>query len=374
MNHNKILHITGAMNIGGTETMLINLYRELNTKIIFHFISYSDKEAYYDEEIKILGGKVIRLKPPREVGVIGAVKDIRRVIKENGPYNAVHTHMLFNCGVSMIAAYISGVKIRVAHAHTTSDNINSILRKIYVSIMRLGIKIFATDYLACSDGAAKYLFGNKITSKKRYKMLPNYIDYEKFIKCEDKNNIRKELGIKEDDVVVGHIGRFITAKNHDFLIEIVSEMIKINSKVKLILVGIGDLKEQIEVKVENLGIDSNVYFLSVRKDIPNILSNIDIFILPSIYEGLGLVLLEAQTSNIPCLVSQAVQPEVDLGIGLLNKLQLSDGSKLWAEVAINIINQNPAGNVDVMKMVKKKNYDLDSILNKLLSVYKLKLE
>lgn len=374
MNKKRILHVTGAMNVGGTETMLVNLYRKINNNIQFDFISYSNEEAYYDKEIKDLGGNVIRLKPPSEVGFIEAVKDIKKVIKENGHYDAVHTHMLFNCGIAMIAAYLSSVKVRVSHAHTTSDNSESFIRKVYISVMRIFIKLFSTDFLACSDGAGRYLFGRNITSNKKYNLLPNFIDYEKFIKCEDKSSIRKEFGIKDEDIVVCHIGRFINAKNHSFLLEVANEMIKRNDKIKLLLVGTGDLKNEIEDKVKELGIGKNVYLTGIRNDIPNILNNSDLFILPSIYEGLGLVLLEAQASNVPCLVSEAVQPEVDLNIGLVKQLKLSYGSKKWALEAEVLINKNKSQDINVMESVKKKGYDLNSIMNNLVSVYKLNLE
>lgn len=366
----KILHVTGAMNVGGTETMLVNLYRKINNNIQFDFISYSNEEAYYDKEIKDLGGNVIRLKPPSEVGFIEAVKDIKKVIKENGHYDAVHTHMLFNCGIAMIAAYLSGVKVRVSHAHTTSDNSESIVRKVYISVMRIFIRLFSTDFLACSDGAGRYLFGRNITSNKRYKLLPNFIDYEKFIKCEDKSNIRKEFGIKDDDIVVCHIGRFINAKNHEFLINVINEMIQNDDKVKLILVGTGDLKNNIEDKVKKLGIEKNVYFIGIRDDIPNILNNIDLFILPSLYEGLGLVLLEAQASKVSCLVSEAVQPEVDLGVGLIKKFNLSYGAKAWANEASRLIKENTNKNINILNAVKEKKYDFNSIVNSLLDIYK----
>ncbi len=374
MDKKRVLHVTGAMNVGGTETMLVNLYRKVNNDIKFDFISYSNEEAYYDKEIEALGGNIIRLKPPNEVGFIRAVKDIKQVIKENGHYDAVHTHMLFNCGISIIAAYLSGVRVRVSHAHTTSDNSESFVRKLYISVMRIFIKLFSTNFLACSNGAGRYLFGNNITSNKKYKILPNFIDYEEFINCEDKNSIRNDLGIKDDDIVICHIGRFINAKNHSFLLEVVNEMIKRNDKVKLLLVGTGDLKNEIEAKIKELAIEKSVYLTGIRNDIPNILNNSDLFILPSIYEGLGLVLLEAQASNVPCLVSEAVQPEVDLNIGLVKQLKLSYGSKKWALEAEVLINKNKSQDINVMEAVKKKGYDLNSIMNNLVSVYKLNLE
>ena len=370
----KILHITGAMNIGGTETMLINLYRKVNSKIKFDFISYSDDKAYYDEEIKRLGGNIIRLRPPSEVGFFSAIRDIKDVINKYGPYDVVHTHMLFNCGIAIIAAYLSKVKVRVSHAHTTSDNTDSYIRRLYIYVMRFFIRVFSTDFLACSDAAAKYLFGNNVILNKKYKMVPNYIDYDKFIDCNDKESIRDEFGISYNDIVVCNIGRFVIAKNHEFIIEMANEMIKENSRVKFLLVGDGELKENIEFNAKKLGIEKNIYFTGIRSDIPNILNNSDLFILPSIYEGLGLVLLEAQAAGLPCLVSEAIQPEVDLGIGLIKKINLSKGATAWVNEAKKIIQDKSNKNIDVNKAVKEKKYDLNSILEILLGVYKLNLD
>lgn len=370
----RILHVTGAMNVGGTETMLINLYRKINNDIIFDFISYSNKEAYYDKEIESLGGKIIRLSPPNEVGFIKAIDDIRKIIRENGLYDVVHTHMMFNCGVAMIAAYLEGIKIRVSHAHTTADIRNSLLRKFYVVVMRILIRIFSTDFLACSNAAGKYLFGNNILKNKKYRILPNYIDYEKFINYNSKTSLREELRLNKEDLLVCHIGRFISVKNHEFLIDIIKDMVSLNNNIKLILVGIGDEEENIIKKVEKVGLSNNVLFLGIRGDIPYILKSVDLFILPSISEGLGLVLLEAQASNVPCLVSEAIQKEVDLGLNLITQITLDKGSEVWANKALNIIEKKQSMNVDIMESIQKKGYDLNSILKSLMSVYKFKLE
>ena len=370
----KILHVVGGMNVGGTETMLMNLYRKLNTNVQFDFISYYDKDAYYDDEIKRLGGQVIRIDSPNKIGMIKSIKNLCEVIKENGPYNAVHAHTLFNCGVAMIAARLSGIKVRVSHAHTNLDNTKNIIRKIYVWCMRKTINLFSTDCIACSESAGKYLFGENITSSKKYKLLPNYVDYKKYLNCSDTKSVRQELGIKDDDIVVGHIGRFVEAKNHKFLLEVVSEMIILNNKVKLILAGDGELRKEIESYAEELGIKENVYFLGIRKDIDKILNNLDIFIFPSIYEGLGLVMIEAQSAGIPCLVSEAIQKEADLDIGLVKQINLNDKKELWIKEAFELIENKNKNKKQILNAIKNKGYDLDNIINKLLEIYKLDLE
>ena len=370
----KILHVVGGMNVGGTETMLMNLYRKLNTNVQFDFISYYDKDAYYDDEIKRLGGQVIRIDSPNKIGMIKSIKNLCEVIKENGPYNAVHAHTLFNCGVAMIAARLSGIKVRVSHAHTNLDNTKNIIRKIYIWCMRRTINLFSTDCIACSESAGKYLFGESITLSKKYKLLPNYVDYKKYLNCSDTKSVRQELGIKDDDIVVGHIGRFVEAKNHKFLLEVVSEMINLNNKVKLILTGDGELRKDMECYAEELGIKENVYFLGIRKDIDKILNNLDIFIFPSIYEGLGLVMIEAQSAGIPCLVSEAIQKEADLDIGLVKQINLNDKRELWAKEAFELIENKNKNKKQILSAIKNKGYDLDNIINKLLEIYKLDLE
>ena len=145
-NKKKVLHIVGGMNIGGTETMLMNLYRNIHNEVQFDFISYYKDEGYYDREIKELGGKIIRLDAPNKVGFIKAVNELKKVIKENN-YCAVHTHTLFNCGIGVLAGYLAKVPVRISHAHTTFDTSSSFIKRVYVFIMRSLIKIFSTDYL-----------------------------------------------------------------------------------------------------------------------------------------------------------------------------------------------------------------------------------
>ena len=246
----KILHVVGAMNRAGTETMLMNIYRNIDrTKFQFDFISYSEQEAHYDKEIVSLGGRVIRLSKT------SSIKELYDAIKVNGPYQVVHAHTLFHCGIANVAASLAGVKIRITHAHTTSDDTNSIARKIYIKFMRVLIRYFSTHFLACSKGAGKYLFGEKLINNRRYSYFPNLIDYAPFLK-EPRSKVatfklQEGLG---NNIVIGHVGRFIDAKNHLFLLEILKELLLRNKGVRLLLVGEGDLKSQVEREAEKAGL------------------------------------------------------------------------------------------------------------------------
>lgn len=368
----KVLQVVGGMDVGGTESMIMNLYRQIHKDIRFDFISYYNRDGYYDKEIIDLGGKIIRTKSPTEIGQIKAIKDLYKIIKE-GRYDIVHAHTLFNCGIAMIAAKLAGAKIRISHSHTNLDVGNSIVKKFYFTIMRILIIVFSTNYIACSNSAGKYLFGKNIIKNNKYKVLPNYVDYTKFLKFHNNIDLIRKLKLNDGDIIVGHIGRFVDAKNHNFLIEIANKIINKDNRIKFILVGDGPLKEEIEKKVIKLGIGDNVFLLGIRKDVELILNTCDIFIFPSIYEGLGLVMLEAQACGLPCLVSEAIQPEADLGIGLVKQIKLDDGIDKWVDEVLNLIGKKNNNKETIEEAFKANGYEIEDIVNTLLDVYKINI-
>lgn len=361
----KVLNIVGAMNRAGTETMLMNVYRNIDRdKYQFDFISYSQNEAHYDKEITRLGGKVIRLSKT------ASIRELYRAIKENGPYDVVHSHTLFHCGLANIAAKLAGVKVRIAHAHTTLDRSDSIIRKLYIQSMRLIIRLFSTHLLACSKEAGKYLFGERSLNSHKYQYFPNLINYSQFIKEPQKEaaSFKAEAGL-EKCLVIGHIGRFIEPKNHRFLLDIMKNIIKKAPSAKLLLVGDGDLRLQIEERARIEGLYDNIRFVGLRGDIHTMLHSMDLFVFPSIYEGLGLVLLEAQASGLPCIVSEAIQPEADLKIGLVTRLSLSDGAEVWTEKIIENAGKKEK-DIDKIKTAFKQNgYVIETGLSKLMGMY-----
>ncbi|MUV36911.1 putative glycosyltransferase EpsF [Lentibacillus sp. JNUCC-1] len=319
----KVLHVVGAMNRAGTETMLMNLYRHMDPEhVTFDFISYSHETADYDGEIMRLGGRIIRLEKTN------SLKSLYQTMKQYGPYDAVHAHTLFHCGLALFAAKLAGIPIRIAHAHTTEDDQESAARKLYHTTMRRMIRLWATDRLACSNGAAQYLFGDQ----QAHTYFPNVIDYEGFLESPVLNVKRfKREAQLEKRLVVGHVGRFIEAKNHAFMLPVLNQLRKRDPHVNLLLVGDGDLRDAIEEKAEKAGLLDNVRFTGVRGDIATLLHSMDVFVFPSVYEGLGLVLLEAQACGLPCVVSDAIQPEADLGLGLVTRLSLQDSPEVWAD-------------------------------------------
>lgn len=363
----RVLHIVGAMNRGGTETMLMNLYRNIDrSKVQFDFVSFSKEEAHYDEEIKSLGGKVIKILRAN------SVKELSNVIKDNGPYEVIHAHTLFNSGIAMLAAKKCGVKIRIAHAHTTLDHSSSLVRKIYIKFMRYLINKNSTNTLACSNEAGKYLFGNKEIKKEKYNYFSNLINYNDLLK-EPKGEVEvfKEQYNLKNSIVIGHIGTFKESKNQRFLLEITKHMKENNLDVKLLLVGDGGLRVQLENLAKEYDVCDRVKFVGIREDINVMLHSMDVFVFPSIYEGLGLVLLEAQAAGLHCTVSEAIQSEADLGLGLISKLNLSDGVEKWSEEILKVKGMKERDINKINKAFEEKDYSTDKCISKLMKLYNI---
>ncbi|MGP4074896.1 glycosyltransferase family 1 protein [Halobacillus sp. K22] len=362
----RILQVVGGMNRAGTETMLMNLYRNMDRKQIqFDFISYSPEEAHYDEEIKRLGGRIFHLSHTY------SIKELYQIIKKNGPYQAIHSHTLFHCGISNLAAWLAGIKTRVSHAHTTLDKSDSLMRKMYLFCMRGAVRIFSTHYLACSEKAGLYLFGKNAPSHPKYKYFPNLINYQDYWKVHDDEvkALKDELDL-ENKLVVGHVGRFVDAKNHHFLLDVMKVLIQKNNNIQLLLVGDGDLKKEIEAKAREYKLENHIRFLGIRQDIPTLLHCMDVFVFPSTYEGLGLVLLEAQATGLPCVVSEAVQPEADLNLDLMKKLELHSGPDLWAEKIMEQVGQKEESKEKIQDRFENHEYSVPQAVHKIMKIYK----
>lgn len=362
----RVLQIVGGMDIGGTETMLMNLYRKLYKEVQFDFISYYSYEGYYEKEIKDLGGRIITLDSPNKVGKFKAIKQLANIIKQND-YEIVHAHTLFNCGVAMIAAKLGGAKIRVSHAHTNLENNQNLIRRIYQNCMRALIRFTSTDLLSCSNSAGEYLFGKKVRKNKAYKVIPNYIEYEKILNFKG-SSLKDELGIEKEGILLGNVGRFVESKNQIFLIDVAEDLIKKNNKIHLVLVGYGDLEERIRNEIKNRNLEKNIHILGVSKEMDKIMNAIDIFLMPSKYEGLGLVLLEAQAASCKCIVSNAIQEEAILDLNLVEKRELD--KQEWEKEIFKILKHKTFIQKEkIEKAFEKKGYSINFIREKLLKIY-----
>ncbi|MFF2483241.1 glycosyltransferase family 1 protein [Paenibacillus sp. NPDC058071] len=331
----KVLHIVGKMHPGGIETLLMNIYRHIDReRYEFHFAVQSPEPAFYDDEIRSLGGTII-VQPPPKNGLSAFRKQLLANMNEHGPYAAVHSHVFGFSGYVLGLAKKLGVPVRIGHSHNTNDSRGgSVLRVLYRGYMRSLLRKNATHLLGCSRAACESLFGSACWADNRVSVFPNAISPEPYAKLPlDRSELRRQLGFGAEDEgpLIGHIGRFSEQKNHALLLDTFAVYAAKEPNSTLLLVGEGPLRPSMERRAEQLGITRQVRFLGLRKDIPELLGALDGFVLPSLYEGLGIVLIEAQAAGVPCLISEEVPREADLGLGMIQRLPVSESPQRWGE-------------------------------------------
>ena len=269
---------------GGVESVVMNYYRNIDRdKIQFHFLCDEDSTDIPYDEIEKLGGKVIVIPPYQKL--FKYQKELYKIFKEN-KYKIVHSHINALSVFPLRIAKKAGVPIRIAHSHTTSNK-KEWKRNLAKNILRPFSKVYANQFFACTEHAGKWLFGKKVVERKKLNVINNAIDLKKFEFNEKiREDLRKEFGIKEDTIVIGHIGRFMKQKNHEFLIDVFNELYKKNQNTVLILIGQGPLLNEIKQKARNLDIENKIKFIGQVTDVERYYNIMDVFVFPSIYEGL----------------------------------------------------------------------------------------
>jgi len=327
----RILHAVVNMNRGGAETLIMNLYRNMDRSLVqFDFLTC--KEGIFDQEILSMGGKIYRIPYVTEIGHIAYVKELDHFFKQYSNYKIIHSHMDKMSGFILRAAEKANIPVRIAHSHSTKSE-GGLAAKLYKWYAGKQIKSNATHLYACSKAAGKWLFTDR---NKETLILKNGIEYEKFQYSSDvRKKVRKDLKLDSHSFVIGHIGRFSEPKNHLFLLEVFAGLIKLLPTATLLLIGEGDLRPKIEKKIKELHLEANVELLGIREDIHLLLQGIDLFVFPSLYEGLPVTLIEAQGAGLPCIISDTITKEVDMGMGLVQYLSLAD-KKLWIERILKI--------------------------------------
>ena len=358
MKTKRILHIVPNMQAGGLESFIMNMMRNIDKKKInFDFLVHYEKECFYDKEIEKLGGKIYRFSLREDGKIFKYIKELNRFFKEHQEYKIIHCHMESIAFLIFLVARHNGVKVRVMHSHNISTEPTLKGRVKYV-LSRFA-RLLSTDNFACSHEAGKFLFG-----KRKYKVISNAIDLDKFKYSKIKRDkIRKELKVNNDIILMGHIGRFCAQKNHDKLIEIFTKYHDNNKKTKLVLVGDGEEKENIIKKCEDNGIIDDVIFLSNRSDTDALYSGFDLFVFPSLFEGLGIVLIEAQMSGLKCYTTKK---RVPMEACISSNLQYIDLSDDWTTYLIT--NNNYDRNI-VSFNDNKDNYDIKKLVNTMEKFY-----
>lgn len=358
----RVLHIVTYMGRGGIETMLMNYYRKIDReRIQFDFLVHRDFEADYDAEILSLGGRIFRLPMLNPFSV-----DYRRKLNcffmEHKEYSIVHSHIDSMSAIPLKYAKKNGIPVRIAHAHNCAEekNIKYYLKLYY----KRQLSNYANVRMACSDEAGKWLFGNL-----DYILLSNAIDTEQYKYDQTvRKTKRKELGIAPDTLVVGNVARFFPQKNHTFMVQVFNELLIQKPNSVLVLVGEGDsknIKSEIEHECVELGIKDKVMFLGVRNDVPQLLQAMDVYLFPSLFEGLPVSIIEAQTAGLPCLISDKVPIECKK-TDLVYVCNLADDISEWVK---KILQLGLLKRKDGKKAIVDSGFDINNNVSKLEQFY-----
>lgn len=372
----RILQHMRVLDSGGIEAFIFANYRKMDRKkVVFDFLVTRDKKEFYDDEIEKLGGNKIVLDFKKTGNsIMDPIRQARafyQFCKANkDKYKVIHFQSIGANGfMDIIAARIAGIPVRIAHSHIANDikpqhnskkQTAGFIRKKLVlfrqSIIRRLVSSNATDFFGCSKMACQWMFTKKINSTKSL-VVKNPIDTDKFKYNEKvRNKIRKELNI-QDKIVIGHVGRFVYSKNHGFLLELVKEAISIDNNVVLLLVGGGKLEKEIKKYAAELGIKDNIIFYGETSKVYEVYNAMDIFLFPSIYEGLGIVLVEAQANGLPVIASKSIPEEV-MVTDNFKFIDLEDSKDKWISEIKNSIGKR---NLNNFKKVRESGYDIKDV-------------
>lgn len=340
----RILHVFGRMDRGGAETWIMHAMRNVDReRYLFDFLVLSPEHGAFDEEIRELGGRVIHIGTPRNLPFF--IVKLYRYLAFQSRYDVIHSHVHHFSGLVLTVAKLAGVSTRIAHSHNDLANSAmslSLFRRCYLAAMKYAIDKTATVGIGVSTKAAESLFGTNYKEKPGRYISYCGIDLDQFGDTANSTNIRRELGIEADTFVVGHVGSFTRQKNHDFIIEIAEATREVDPNVVFLLVGDGALKPLIMQRIHQYGLDETVLLAGTRTDVPQLMTDVmDVFILPSLFEGLPVVLMEAQAAGLQSLVAETVTKEAEVASGCIDFLPITD-PLVWRDRILNISKSNTA--------------------------------
>ena len=327
MGEIRVLHCVYAMNQGGIENWLMNLFRIVHkNNIIFDFLVFNSDKGFYDDEIEALGGQILyggHFNNP-----LKHIWTVFNILKRRNKYSSVNIHHIFGATTIVIASHMAGLSNIIMYAHNNLKNNlldSSLKEKFYIIITKTIIYRFIKKRIAVSSIAGQTHFGCN------YTLIPVGEDFDRF-KNPPKYINKKDFKIADNEIVITHIGRFNKVKNHHFLIDVIHNLKQKNVNVKCLLIGDGQELNNCKHYVDQKGLSKDVFFLGIRMDIPEILIHIsDVFIFPSLHEGFGLAVVEAQAAGLPVICSSSIPNEAIIISNLVIKLDLNLGSKIWAE-------------------------------------------
>jgi glycosyltransferase involved in cell wall biosynthesis len=366
----RIVQVVARMHRGGVETWLMQVVRHLDrARFQMDFVVTQPGPADYDEEIRALGSSIWPC--PLRPDLTRFARELRTVLSVKGPYGVVHSHLHHFSGFVLGLARHAGVPVRLAHSHLDSaseDASAGIARRAYLGLMKAALRRYATGGLSVSAAAATALFGEEWRADERWRIARCGLDFKAFRDCADVGTLRAELGLAPDAIVLGHVGRFDPQKNHAYLLRIAETAFAREPRARLVLVGSGPLRAGIEEEAGRLGIRDRVVFAGVRADVARLLRAFDVFVLPSLREGLPLVGLEAQAAGLPIVLSEEVTREVVVLPELFTWRSIAASPAEWADAALRAARQRVPLRVAV-EALDRSEFSLARALPALLDVY-----
>lgn len=354
----RVLQVFTILNRGGAESMIMNYYRNIDrSKVQFDFLVHRPERGAFEDEIESMGGKVYRMPQINPLFPHKYYKELDKFLKVHN-YKVIHSHINTFSSFPLKVAKKNKIPCRIAHAHTTTPPISfELFRKrpeetfkiIFKEIQKVKAKKYATHLMACGKDAGSWLF-----DKMNFDVLPNSIDTAHYIYNKQKSlSIKKDFNL-ENNLIIGHVGNFSHVKNHSFILDVFRTLKKRRKDSKLVLIGDGRLKNEVENKAKLLELYNDISFLGIRDDVPDLLQIMDVFLFPSFYEGLPVTLIEAQTSGLKIFASDTITDEVAFTDDI-SFLSLNKSAEYWAE---EILKSVPYERKDNSEIIKNKGYDI----------------
>ena len=373
MDRIKVLIIAGVMNVGGIENQLMHLLRQADKDRFQIDFTTTEEHPFYLDEMLSLGAECIRIPKTDGRRFLRQSCALFRIMRKE-QYDIVHSHELFHSGLVLLTARLAGVKHRFVHAHNWMEGNDPkakkpFVRRVYNFFMKRLIQWNATDFIACSSFAGKFLYGEKIIKQPNYHLVFNSVDTERFIEQYEQS----ESGEFCDDgwINVIQVGRFTPVKNQLFTVEIARELKKRGRKIRILCVGNDgeEYDKQVMVKIKEYGLEEQMLLLGIRKDVDVLMRKSSAFLLPSLYEGMPLVLIEAQASGLPCIAADTFSHEVDFGIGTVMWLDLEKDASTWADAIEQMVQKGRADKQNVIQAIEKGGFDSRCFANRICELY-----
>ncbi|MGH6944066.1 MAG: glycosyltransferase [Geminicoccaceae bacterium] len=368
----RILHVLARMDRGGIETSLMELLRTIDRqRYHMDFLALSEQPGAQDEDIRALGSRITVAPASRRPWLFA--RHFKRIVREHGPYDVIHSHVHFYGGYVLRLALRQGIPLRIAHSRNdtrVAEQGRGWPRRCYVWLMRRWVSRYANFRIAISRTAAEDLFGDRWQQDDRFRMIYSGRDFSPYALPRDRAEVRASLGLPADAFVLGHVGRFYWRKNHRFVIEVAAALLRHEPRVWLLLVGDGPRQGEIEAFARDLGIADRVIFTGACADVPRLLRGaMDAYVFPSHHEGLGMAVVEAQAAGLPCVIASTMPEEIDVVPGLIHRLPLSAPADVWAERILEAASAPRPSPEEALRAVCASDFEVQRSLASIQAVY-----